>query len=86
MAYSKSSPTNESSDSSTSFLIRSKSFEHHAAAIALFPAYYNFLWRTRYPDNGGKAGELILAARFVRNNPDSALGDRARSFIRSAPP
>jgi IS1 family transposase len=40
----------------------SKSFEHHAAAVALFLAYYNFVWRSRYSDDSGKAGKLRTPA------------------------
>jgi hypothetical protein len=35
----------------------------------------------------GRHGEASeLASRFVRENPSSALGDRAKSFIHSVPP
>lgn len=35
----------------------------------------------------GRHGDAsALAARFVRDNPNSALGDRAKSFIRAASP
>jgi hypothetical protein len=35
---------------------------------------------------GRHADASALAARFVRDNPNSALGDRAKSFIRAAAP
>lgn len=35
----------------------------------------------------GRHGDAsVLAARFVRDNPNNALGDRAKSFIRAAAP
>lgn len=36
----------------------SKKLECLEAACAMFLAYYNFVWRTRYPDKSGKAGQL----------------------------
>jgi len=32
----------------------SKKFENHAAATAMYVAYYNFCWRTRKPGATGK--------------------------------
>ena len=34
----------------------SKKLECLEAAAALFLAYYNFVWRPRYPDNSGRGG------------------------------
>lgn len=36
----------------------SKKLENHAAAVSLFIAYYNFVWRTRHSDTSGKSGTL----------------------------
>lgn len=36
----------------------SKKLKNHEAAIAMFLAYYNFVWQTRYPDQSGKPGQL----------------------------
>ncbi len=35
----------------------SKKLENLEAACAMFLAYYNFCWRTRYPDHSGKPGK-----------------------------
>lgn len=43
----------------------SKSYKHHSAAIAMFLAYYNFVWRTRYPDRSGKTGKLRPTAAMM---------------------
>ena len=32
----------------------SKKLENHAAAVAMFIAYYNYCWRTRKPDTTGR--------------------------------
>jgi hypothetical protein len=34
----------------------SKKLENLAAAIALFMAFYNFVWRPRFPDHSSKRG------------------------------
>lgn len=36
----------------------SKKLENHVAACAMYFAYYNWCWRTRYPDDSGKCGRL----------------------------
>ena len=36
----------------------SKKLENLAAAVAMFVCYYNWVWRTRYPDHSGQAGRL----------------------------
>ncbi len=43
----------------------SKKFECLAAAVAIFAAYYNFCWRTRYPDESGRAGRLRPTAAMM---------------------
>jgi IS1 family transposase len=43
----------------------SKKLENHQAAIAMFIAYYNFVWRTRYPDNSGRPGTLRPPAAMM---------------------
>lgn len=36
----------------------SKKLEYHENAIAMFLAYYNFVWRTRHSDTSGRRGSL----------------------------
>jgi hypothetical protein len=43
----------------------SKKLENLAAAVAMFVAYYNFCWRTRYPDQSGKCGRLRPTAAMM---------------------
>lgn len=43
----------------------SKKLENHQAAIAMFIAYYNFVWRTRYPDNSRRPGRLRPTAAMM---------------------
>jgi hypothetical protein len=43
----------------------SKKLENHEAAIAMFIAYYNFCWRTGYPDQSGKRGRLRPTAAMM---------------------
>jgi IS1 family transposase len=49
----------------------SKKLEHHKAAIAMCLAYYNFVWRPRYPDDSGRRGSLrpppAMAAGVIKN-------------------
>jgi IS1 family transposase len=55
----------------------SKKLENHAAACAMFVAYYNFVWRTRYPDNSGRPGKLRpTAAMMAKVVPDLWNFDR----------
>lgn len=55
----------------------SKKLEHHAAACAMFVAYYNFVWRTRYPDKSGRPGKLRpTAAMMAKVVPDLWKFDR----------
>jgi len=35
------------------------------AACSMLLAYYNFVWRTRYPDQSGQAGRLRLPAAMM---------------------
>lgn len=48
----------------------SKKFECLAAAVAIFAAYYNFCWRTRYPDESGRAGRLRPTAAMMAGVTD----------------
>ncbi len=48
----------------------SKKFECLAAAVAIFAAYYNFCWRTRYPDESGRAGRLRPTAAMLAGVTD----------------
>lgn len=49
----------------------SKKLENHEAAIAMFIAYYNFVWRTRHTDQSGKPGKLRpTAAMMAKVVPD----------------
>lgn len=49
----------------------SKKLDHHAAACAMFAAYYNFVWRTRHPDKSGRPGKLRpTAAMMAKVVPD----------------
>lgn len=43
----------------------SKKLECLKAACAMFLAYYNFVWRTRYPDKSGRAGKLRPTAAMM---------------------
>lgn len=55
----------------------SKKLENHEAAIAMFIAYYNFVWRTRYSDQSGKSGRLRpTAAMMAKVVPDLWNFDR----------
>ncbi|HQX82617.1 MAG TPA: hypothetical protein PKW63_12715 [Vicinamibacterales bacterium] len=40
------------------------------AAINVFVAYYNFVWRTRYPDKSGKPGKLRPPAAMLAGVTD----------------
>lgn len=48
----------------------SKKFECLAAAVAIFTAYYNFCWRTRYPDKSGKPGKRRPTAAMMAGLTD----------------
>jgi hypothetical protein len=43
----------------------SKKLENHEAAVAMFVAYYNFVWRTRHTDYSGKPGKLRPTAAMM---------------------
>ena len=43
----------------------SKKLENLESAVALFMAYYNFVWRTRHSDNSGKSGSLRPTAAMM---------------------
>lgn len=45
----------------------SKKLESLEAAVACFMAYYNFCWRTRYPDHSGKRGKRRPPAAMLAN-------------------
>lgn len=49
----------------------SKKLENHEAAIAMFIAYYNFVWRTRHSDQSGKSGRLRPTAAMMAKVTDS---------------
>jgi IS1 family transposase len=53
----------------------SKKLDNHAAACAMFVAYYNFVWRTRHSDQSGKAGKLRPTAAMM-----AKVTDRLWSF------
>lgn len=48
----------------------SKKLECLEAACAMFLAYYNFIWRTRYPDNSGQSGRKRPTAAMMANVTD----------------
>ena len=48
----------------------SKKLENHEAAIAMFIAYYNFVWRTRHSDKSGKPGKLRPTAAMMAKVTD----------------
>ena len=55
----------------------SKKLANHEAAIAMFIAYYNFVWRTRHTDQSGKPGKLRpTAAMMAKVVPDLWNFDR----------
>jgi IS1 family transposase len=50
----------------------SKKFECLAAAVAIFACWYNFCWRTRYPDKSGQAGRKRPTAAWSKGGTSSA--------------
>ncbi len=48
----------------------SKKLENLEAACAMFLAYYNFCWRTRYPDQSGKPGKRRPPAAMLAGVTD----------------
>jgi hypothetical protein len=53
----------------------SKKLECLEAACALFLAYYNFVWRTRFPDQSGRCGKRRPPAAMM-----AGVTDRLWSF------
>ena len=53
----------------------SKKLDNVKAAVAMFMAYYNFVWRTRYPDDSGRRGQLRPSAAMM-----AGVTDRLWSF------
>ncbi len=53
----------------------SKKLGNLIAAVSMFMAYYNFVWRTRYPDDSGRAGQLRPSAAML-----AGVTDRLWSF------
>jgi len=47
-------------------------------------AYYNFVWRTRYPDDSGRRGQLRLPAAMLADVVDT-LWDFERLFDEAMP-
>jgi IS1 family transposase len=45
----------------------SKKLENLEAAFAMWAAYYNFCWQTRYPDKSGKRGQKLPSAAMMAN-------------------
>lgn len=43
----------------------SKKLENLEEAFAMFAAYYNYCWQTRYPDNSGKSGTKRPSAAMM---------------------
>lgn len=48
----------------------SKKLANHAAACAMFVAYYDFVWRCRYPDNSGRPGKKRPTAAMMAKVTD----------------
>jgi len=48
----------------------SKKLANHAAACAMFVAYYNFIWRTRHSDDSGRPGKLRPTAAMMAKVTD----------------
>ena len=53
----------------------SKKLENLEAAVSMFVAFYNFVWRTRYDDNSGMSGRLRPTAAMM-----AGVTDRLWSF------
>ena len=47
--------------------------------MSMFMAYYDFCWRTRYPDDSGRRGQLRLPAAMLARVVDT-LWDFPRLF------
>ncbi len=48
----------------------SKKFECLSAAVGMYLAYYNFIWRTRYPDKSGRPGKKRPPAAMMAKLTD----------------
>ena len=57
----------------------SKKLDNLKAAVSIFMAYYNFVWRTRYPDYSGGRGQLRRPAAMLAGVVDT-LWDFPRLF------
>ena len=53
----------------------SKKLECLSAAVSMYLAYYNWVWRTRFPDNSGRSGKLRPTAVMM-----AKMTDRLWSF------
>ena len=53
----------------------SKKLDNLKAACGMLLAYYNFVWRTRYPDRSGQSGRLRPTAGMM-----AGVTDRLWSF------
>ncbi len=53
----------------------SKKLNNLKAACSMLMAYYNFVWRTRYPDHSGQPGRLRPTAAMM-----AGVTDRLWSF------
>ena len=60
-----------------------KKLDNLKAAVAMFMAYYNFVWGTRYPDASGRRGQLWLPAAMLVGVVD-ALWDFERLFHKAS--
>jgi hypothetical protein len=57
-------------------LVFSKKLENLEAACAMFLAYYNFCWRTRYPDWSGRPGKRRPPAAVLEGSDAEPLDVR----------
>jgi len=57
----------------------SKKLANLQAAVSMFMAYYNFVWRTRYPDDSGRRGQYRRPAAMLAGVVDT-LWDFERLF------
>lgn len=48
----------------------SKKLNNLKAAVSIYMAYHNFVWRCRYPDNSGKRGQNMLPAAMLAGITD----------------
>jgi len=57
----------------------SKKLANLQAAVSMFMAYCNFVWRTRYPDDSGRRGQYRRPAAMLAGVVDT-LWDFERLF------